>query len=181
MIVDRPGHFAMGSPVDLEQKASHMSISSDVAASDSSVSDGGETLVAQLEKYRIDRRRRVQSKLRSAVGRAASQDEDMLVTFASRWAPYGGAPDEEVFINFGMPMHRFREKLREAVMAGFCDPRNADYLIDVYRLSGSDRIQDSPQLLATDRVGSLPSARDGGKSSRVSRDAHTLRANDEAV
>nr|GLK33307.1 hypothetical protein GCM10017611_01490 [Rhodococcus wratislaviensis] len=158
-----------------------MSISSYVAVGDSSDNDGGETLVAQLKKYRIERRRRVQSKLRSAVNRdAAPQDEEMLVTFAGRWAPYGGAPDEEVFINFGMAMHRFREKLREAVAAGFCDPRIADYLIDVYRLSESDTIQELPQAIATDSVESLLSARDSGISSPVVRNALSRRANAQA-
>lgn len=158
-----------------------MSISSYVAAGDSSDSDGGETLVAQLKAYRIERRRRVESKLRSANRDVAPQDEDMLVTFAGRWAPYGGAPDEEVFINFGMAMHRFREKLREAVVAGFCDPRTADYLIDVYHLSDPDTIQESPQAIATDSVESLPSALDSRNSSRVGRNTRTHRANAQAV
>ena len=38
--------------------------------------------------------------------------EDIL-EFVRTWAPYGGAPEEEIFVRFGMSPSRFKEKLCE--------------------------------------------------------------------
>jgi hypothetical protein len=41
-------------------------------------------------------------------------DHDMLV-FAVRWLPYGGGPDDEILITFGMTPERYRQCLRDVV------------------------------------------------------------------
>lgn len=38
--------------------------------------------------------------------------------FASRWAPYGGAPNDEIFVRFGMTLDRFCERLWQLVDEG---------------------------------------------------------------
>ncbi|WP_342661353.1 hypothetical protein Rruber_05111 (plasmid) [Rhodococcus ruber] len=41
-----------------------------------------------------------------------SEDRE-LVQFAVNWAPFGGAPPDEVFVAFGMTVDRYQHRLRE--------------------------------------------------------------------
>ncbi|MGX7728293.1 hypothetical protein ACWPOB_03365 [Rhodococcus sp. 2H158] len=41
-----------------------------------------------------------------------SEDRE-LVQFAVNWAPFGGAPPDEVFVTFGMTVDRYQRRLRE--------------------------------------------------------------------
>jgi len=49
-------------------------------------------------------------------------DRDLL-TFVLSWAPYGGPPDNECFVEFGMSADRVRERCMEVV----CGARPAEY------------------------------------------------------
>jgi hypothetical protein len=43
------------------------------------------------------------------------RDDHDLLTFAIRWLPYGGGPDDEILINFGSTRQRYLHRLRETV------------------------------------------------------------------
>ncbi|WP_328810652.1 DUF3263 domain-containing protein [Rhodococcus sp. NBC_00294] len=34
-----------------------------------------------------------------------------MIEFACRWLPYGGGPDEEILVTFGMPAYQFYDRL----------------------------------------------------------------------
>ncbi|GAA4478683.1 hypothetical protein GCM10023094_22740 [Rhodococcus olei] len=55
------------------------------------------------------------------------REDNELLAFAARWAPFGGPPDEEVFLEFGMTPERFRMRVRDAATRLACisptDPR----------------------------------------------------------
>ncbi len=38
-----------------------------------------------------------------------------LLTFAISWLPYGGGPEDEMLVNFGMTKRRYLNRLREVV------------------------------------------------------------------
>lgn len=38
-----------------------------------------------------------------------------LIQLAIRWAPFGGAPEQEIFESFGMNLERFHRIVREAL------------------------------------------------------------------
>ncbi|MET7773641.1 hypothetical protein [Nocardia sp. NPDC005366] len=42
-------------------------------------------------------------------------DAWQIVEFAEAWSPFGGPPDEELFVRFGMSRARFAEVLAESV------------------------------------------------------------------
>lgn len=42
------------------------------------------------------------------------REDTELVSFAARWAPFGGPPAEEVFVRFGITLPRFRIRVQEA-------------------------------------------------------------------
>ena len=42
-------------------------------------------------------------------------EAERLIEFASRWAPFGGAPAEEILVHFGMTMRRFIERLWQVI------------------------------------------------------------------
>ncbi len=73
---------------------------------------------AQLDAYRVRRRKRLQL-LRQ--GPATTPREGVeLIQFARRWAPYGRAPDDEVFEKFGMAPERFARRMFEALETEEC-------------------------------------------------------------
>lgn len=45
-------------------------------------------------------------------GSAAMRERTELINFAQRWAPYGGPPEDEVFVYFGLTLSQFEERLR---------------------------------------------------------------------
>ena len=44
-----------------------------------------------------------------------NRDDQDLLTFAIRWLPYGGGPDDEILINFGLTRQRYLQRLRDTV------------------------------------------------------------------
>ena len=47
-------------------------------------------------------------------------EAERLIEFASRWAPFGGAPAEEILVHFGMTMRRFIERLWQVIPESNC-------------------------------------------------------------
>ncbi|RYF46178.1 MAG: hypothetical protein EOO27_39945 [Comamonadaceae bacterium] len=54
--------------------------------------------------------------------RRGHTEAEQLFHFAQAWAPYGGAPREEILVRFGMTPARFAERLREALSEIPCGP-----------------------------------------------------------
>lgn len=48
-------------------------------------------------------------------------EAERLIEFAGMWAPYGGAAKEDIFINFGMTVHRFVERLWQVIPESTCE------------------------------------------------------------
>ncbi|WP_128970174.1 hypothetical protein [Rhodococcus opacus] len=61
---------------------------------------------------RWKQRRRAANLTRAEEPRVDKETEDIL-EFIRTWAPYGGAPAEEILVRFGMTPSRFKAKLRE--------------------------------------------------------------------
>lgn len=63
-------------------------------------------------------------------------DRDLL-TFVLSWAPYGGPPDNECFVEFGMSAERVRQRCVEVVSttrAVDCDAQERELLLRTCRL-----------------------------------------------
>ncbi|MFD9669148.1 hypothetical protein ACFWAY_47630 [Rhodococcus sp. NPDC059968] len=75
-------------------------------------SDPVEVDVRRYRRWR-DRRREAE-RLRSRPSMLGKEAEDIL-DFARTWAPFGGAPEEETFVNFGMCRSRFTERLWQII------------------------------------------------------------------
>ncbi|MGV9869124.1 DUF3263 domain-containing protein [Rhodococcus koreensis] len=43
-----------------------------------------------------------------------------IIEFASMWAPYGGATEEEILVRFGMTPNRFVERLWQVIPGSNC-------------------------------------------------------------
>ncbi|WP_148228478.1 hypothetical protein [Rhodococcus jostii] len=89
---------------------------------------------AQLDAYRVRRRQRLQL-LRQGPAETTPRLGAELIQFACRWAPYGRAPDDEVFERFGMAPARFARRLFEALETGECAADVAETLRAIYRPS----------------------------------------------
>lgn len=48
-------------------------------------------------------------------GRGIDRADHDLLTFAISWLPYGGGPEDEMLVNFGMTKRRYLNRLREVV------------------------------------------------------------------
>ncbi|MDV7090367.1 DUF3263 domain-containing protein [Rhodococcus opacus] len=81
--------------------------------STASHSSPGEQAAPEIRRYRRwQHRRREANQTRAGKPRMDREVEDIL-EFVRTWAPYGGAPEEEIFVRFGMSPSRFKEKLCE--------------------------------------------------------------------
>jgi len=73
----------------------------------------GKQAAPEIRRYRRwQHRRREANRTRAEKPRVDREVEDIL-EFVRMWAPYGGAPAEEILVRFGMSPSRFVEKLRE--------------------------------------------------------------------
>ncbi len=73
-----------------------------------------------VHAYRTQRQRRRQrneQSRRNNTRRVRSETEE-IVRFARIWAPYGGAPTEEIFQTFGITRQQFNDKLWRTVEDG---------------------------------------------------------------
>ncbi|RZI53770.1 MAG: hypothetical protein EOP16_01000 [Pseudonocardia sp.] len=59
-------------------------------------------------------------------------EAELLIEFASRWAPYGGATKEEILIHFGMTTHRFIERLWQVIPEASCSEEEVRSLASAY-------------------------------------------------
>ncbi len=50
-----------------------------------------------------------------ATGQPLQADAWQIVEFAETWSPFGGPPEEELFVRFGMTRARFAEALAHAM------------------------------------------------------------------
>lgn len=48
-------------------------------------------------------------------------EAERLIEFASMWAPYGGAAEAEILVQFGMTTHRFIERLWQVIPESNCE------------------------------------------------------------
>ncbi|RYF57120.1 MAG: hypothetical protein EOO27_16430 [Comamonadaceae bacterium] len=72
-------------------------------------------------EYRLRRRRRRAARIKVHHQRNYPDvDAERLIEFATMWAPYGGVPDEEILVNFGMTQRRFIERLWQVIPESNC-------------------------------------------------------------
>ncbi len=62
-------------------------------------------------RNRINRRRAGRSRI--ARGYTRDKDTDQLLAFGKKWAAYGGPPDDEIFVTFGMTRERYDARVAE--------------------------------------------------------------------
>jgi len=75
-------------------------------------SPGAQT-APEIRRYRQwQQRRRAANRTRAEEPKVDKEAEDIL-EFVRTWAPYGGAPAEEILVRFGMTPSRFKAKVRE--------------------------------------------------------------------
>ncbi|RYE40373.1 MAG: hypothetical protein EOP24_41065 [Hyphomicrobiales bacterium] len=60
------------------------------------------------------------------------REAELLIEFARMWAPYGGAAEEEILVNFGMTTRRFVERLWQVVRESHCDQEEIRNLSSAY-------------------------------------------------
>lgn len=65
-----------------------------------------------------------------------SGDAEAVLSAARQWAPYGGVPDEEIFVLFGTSKTRFVEMLWGAVSNTRCDQELVRLLEEIYPRRG---------------------------------------------
>ncbi|WP_308257028.1 DUF3263 domain-containing protein [Rhodococcus rhodochrous] len=57
---------------------------------------------------------------------------ELLLEFASRWAPYGGANEGEILVRFGMSRLRFIERLWQIIAESNCAQEEIRSLANAY-------------------------------------------------
>ena len=45
-------------------------------------------------------------------------ESQIMVDFASMWQPWGGAPDDDILVRFGLPEHAFYKRLANILIRG---------------------------------------------------------------
>jgi hypothetical protein len=76
----------------------------------------------QIRRYRAQRYRSVQPPRVHDTHRDSDKYAARLLQFAQTWAPFGGAPEEETFVLFGISNERFVKRLWQVVSKVGCDP-----------------------------------------------------------
>lgn len=59
-------------------------------------------------------------------------EAERLIEVASTWAPFGGIPEEETLVQFGMTVHRFIERLCQVIPESKCTEDEILYLTGIY-------------------------------------------------
>jgi hypothetical protein len=70
-------------------------------------------LVAMAKK--VERQRNQAKSTANRWTRRIDRADHELLTFAISWLPYGGGPEDEILVNFGMTTQRYLSRLREVV------------------------------------------------------------------
>jgi hypothetical protein len=73
-----------------------------------------------------------------------------LIQFASKWAPFGGATEEEILVYFGMTMRRFIERLWQVIPESNCAQSEILVLASVYPQPPSSRRP--ARVIESDRI-----------------------------
>ncbi|KXF52264.1 MULTISPECIES: hypothetical protein [unclassified Rhodococcus (in: high G+C Gram-positive bacteria)] len=84
-------------------------------------------------EYRQRRHRRRAAWIEANGNRKHPDTEaESLIEFASKWAPFGGASEEEILVHFGMPLRRFIERLWQVIPESKCGQDEIRILASVY-------------------------------------------------
>ena len=59
-------------------------------------------------------------------------ESERLIEFAVRWAPFGGATEEEILVHFGMTPRRFIERLWQVIPESTCAQDEIRVLASAY-------------------------------------------------
>lgn len=70
-------------------------------------------------------------------------EAERLIGFARMWAPFGGAPEEDVLVNFGLTTRRFIDRLWHAIAESKCDEGEMLRLASAYPRQRNERITPS--------------------------------------
>ncbi|MDJ0419872.1 hypothetical protein QNA29_36680 [Rhodococcus opacus] len=85
------------------------------------------------QEYRRWRQRRRAAWIEASCERKHPDTEAaLLIEFAGKWAPYGGATNEEILITFGMTTRRFIERLWQIIPEANCDRDELRSLASAY-------------------------------------------------
>jgi hypothetical protein len=80
---------------------------------------------------------------------AVEKSGDAMVDFAVMWEPFGGAPPEDVFVKFGVPLAEYKRRLltrlSSADRAELMDPALRARLIE-YCVHATGTTRQSPYL-----------------------------------
>ncbi|TQC49641.1 hypothetical protein EEB14_08385 [Rhodococcus sp. WS4] len=99
-------------------------------------------------EYRRWRQRRRAARIEANRERKHPDAEaERLIEFASMWAPYGGASNEEVLVHFGMTTRRFIERLWQIIPESNCGQDEIRSLANTYRTAAEpdrDRAERGP-------------------------------------
>ncbi|PQP23554.1 hypothetical protein [Rhodococcus opacus] len=87
----------------------------------------------EYRKYRQWRQRRRAAWIdANRKGSHPDTEVERLIEFARKWAPFGGATEEELFVQFGMTKHRFIERLWQVIPESNCVQDEILILAGVY-------------------------------------------------
>ncbi|NDV10977.1 DUF3263 domain-containing protein [Rhodococcus sp. IEGM 248] len=75
----------------------------------------------EIRRYRRWRDRRREAERRRTQLPERSREVEDILTFARRWAPYGGPSEEDIFVNFGMSTKRFEARVKQILDEIGCD------------------------------------------------------------
>src|SRR6476620_2294744 len=75
-------------------------------------SSGGEYVEDDIRRYRRNRYRRG----RMSQCDSLSLEDRTFISFARAWAPFGGVPAEETFIQFGMTTSQFTRRVNRILL-----------------------------------------------------------------
>ena len=97
------------------------------------VPSGFDPVESDIRRYRRRRERRQDAERRRVkqLSKQAREVEDILA-FARIWAPFGGVPEDETFVKFGMRPWRFIERLWHILSEKPCDRAEVDQLLQAY-------------------------------------------------
>ncbi|KQU31468.1 MULTISPECIES: hypothetical protein [Nocardiaceae] len=96
---------------------------------------------------------------------SANESEALLMDFALKWEPYGGAPDSEIFIEFGLGAGDFKRRLFVLLSkpdhVAPIDPERRGRLVD-YCLRATERTPRSGEQAGKDERVPMRSDRPAG-------------------
>ncbi|MDF3311843.1 hypothetical protein P3H15_43460 [Rhodococcus sp. T2V] len=92
------------------------------------------------ENRRWSQRRRAAWAEDNSTRKHGDTEAELLIEFASMWAPYGGPDEEEILVHFGMSRHRFIERLWQVVPESNCAQGEIRSLARIYPANGRSSV-----------------------------------------